>query len=74
MQFQVMNFVVICPGSNETLIQKLVMMVLGSLKNHLRSQDLISTASRVPWLRPTGLRLAHTTVQLKFASVSRAAN
>lgn len=72
MQFQVMNFVLICPGSNETLIQKLVMMVLGSLKNH-GSQDLISTLPG-PWLRPTGLRLAHTTVQLKFASVSRAAN
>ena len=47
-----MLFVVIRPGSNEALIQKLVMMVLGSLKNHLRSQGLISTPSRAPGLDP----------------------
>lgn len=69
-----MNFVVIHPDSNETLIHKLVMMVLGSLKDHLRSQDLISTPSWVPWFRPTGLKVAHITMQLRFASVSGAAN
>lgn len=47
-----MLFVVIRPGSNEALIQKLVMMVLGSLKYHLRSQGLISTPSRAPGLDP----------------------